>query len=72
MPRSQTVSQFVESLESEVRAKIPKEILDGLLYTEEDVSASQDRVILSQYLDNDDLADRQCYSTHYLCTPAKL
>ncbi|KAJ7616501.1 hypothetical protein FB45DRAFT_1034818 [Roridomyces roridus] len=31
-------------------------ILDGLLYTQQDVSASQDRVILSHYLGNDELS----------------
>ncbi|KAJ7644925.1 hypothetical protein FB45DRAFT_999790 [Roridomyces roridus] len=37
---------YTEALESEVGGKIPKEILDGLLYSDQDVAASQDRVIL--------------------------
>ncbi|KAJ7612671.1 hypothetical protein FB45DRAFT_939528 [Roridomyces roridus] len=45
---------FVESFESDVQDKVPQEILDGLLYSKEDVSASQDRVILSYYDDDDD------------------
>ncbi|KAJ7644878.1 hypothetical protein FB45DRAFT_300529 [Roridomyces roridus] len=44
---------YTEALESEVRAKIPKEILDGLLYTDEDVAASRDRVILCAYPEDD-------------------